>query len=99
MSANTNHALEAGGTALAHNTHTLERGEFISSSRHLKLNTMLYVNYILIKLGVGSRKVKKKKKKKKKKKQTSSGRDLAMSPEHFVLTQGSWKGYANGPVE
>ena len=60
MSANTNHALEAGSTALAHNTRTLERGEFISSSRHLKLNTMLYVNYILIKLGVGSRKAKKK---------------------------------------
>ena len=40
-----------------------------------------------------------KKKKKKKKKQTSSVRDLAMSPEHFVLTQGSREGYANGPVE
>jgi len=57
LSANTNHALEAGSTALAHNTHTLERGELISSSKHRKLNTMLYVNYISIKLGVGSRKV------------------------------------------
>ena len=33
------------------------------------------------------------------KKQTSFGRDLARSPEHFVLTQESWEGYANGPVE
>ena len=74
----------------------LERGELISSSGHRKLNTVSYVNYISVKQGVGSRKVKKKKKKKK---QTSSGRDLAMSPEHFVLTQGSWEGYANGPVE
>ena len=61
VSANTSHALEAGSTALAHDSRTLERGESISSSRHLKLNTVLYVNYISIKLGVGSRKVKKKK--------------------------------------
>ena len=64
LSANTNHALEAGSTALAHNTRMLERGELISSSGHRKLNTVSYVNYISVKLGVGSRKVKKKKEEK-----------------------------------
>lgn len=29
-------------------------------------------------------------------KQTSSGRDLAMSPEHFVLTRESWEGMQMG---